>query len=121
MKAVVASLLAVIALGACDCGLLGDCVDSVKTEVVSPDGRYVATIFERNCGATTDYSTHVALRRADEPFDPSDRARVLTVAGRAVIDVEWTAAAALSLSASLPPAKTFGKLSAWRDVQISYK
>ena len=42
----------------------GVCGNTVKQEIKSPDGKYVATAFVRNCGATTDYSAQVDLRKA---------------------------------------------------------
>jgi hypothetical protein len=33
---------------------------------VSPDGRYVASVFVRNCGATTDFNTNIAVVPAGE-------------------------------------------------------
>ena len=42
------------------CGL---CSNTVKQEVKSPDGKYVATAFVRDCGATTAYSAQVHVRR----------------------------------------------------------
>jgi len=38
------------------------CSNTVLNESVSPDGKYVATAFVRNCGATTDFSPQVDLR-----------------------------------------------------------
>jgi hypothetical protein len=42
--------------------LFGDCSDQVKQELRSEDGKYVAAVIQRNCGATTDYRTVVTLR-----------------------------------------------------------
>lgn len=32
------------------------CSHSVLSEAASPDGQYIATVFERNCGAVTPYT-----------------------------------------------------------------
>lgn len=37
------------------------CGNSPLSEVVSPSGRLKAVVFERDCGATTHFSTHVAI------------------------------------------------------------
>jgi hypothetical protein len=39
-------------------------VNTVKQEAKSPDGKYVATAFVRNCGATTDFSAQVDVHEA---------------------------------------------------------
>lgn len=51
------------------------CSDGCGKQVISrsdsPDGRHSAVLYEANCGATTDFATHVAVVDAgDEPsFD----------------------------------------------------
>lgn len=37
------------------------CANRVAVEAKSPDNRYKAVIFERDCGATTDFSTQVSI------------------------------------------------------------
>jgi Family of unknown function (DUF5412) len=49
------SAFALLCITACS----PDCVNTVKQETKSPDGKYVATAFVRNCGATTDFSAQV--------------------------------------------------------------
>jgi len=51
-------------LGFTGCG--DSCSNTIKAEGVSPDGKYVATAFIRDCGATTDFSPHVHLRPVGE-------------------------------------------------------
>jgi hypothetical protein len=48
------------------------CGDHATQRAVSPDGERVAVSFVRNCGATTDFSTHVTLANAGEKADDSD-------------------------------------------------
>src|SRR5438552_2853979 len=42
------------------------CSNAIKAEVTSPDGRFVATAFIRDCGATTSFSPQVHLRPVGE-------------------------------------------------------
>lgn len=44
------------------------CGNSPLREEVSPDGKLKAVVFERNCGATTEFSTQVSLIDADRPL-----------------------------------------------------
>lgn len=37
------------------------CSNEVITEIISPNGKMKAVIFQRDCGATTDFSTHVII------------------------------------------------------------
>ena len=47
-------------------GCTDPCSNTTKSEVTSPDGKYVATAFIRDCGATTDFSPQVHLRPVGE-------------------------------------------------------
>lgn len=119
MRLILAVFFTGAALTGCEPALFGDCTDTVKNEAVSPGGRYIAAVFERDCGATTDYSTIVSLREAKEPFDPSEQHPVLTVEGRPAISLEWSSDE--SLTVGLPSIETFTKQDAWRDVRVVYR
>lgn len=43
----------------------GMCGNTVISELPSPDGTKKLVVFERNCGATTDFSTQVSIFPAD--------------------------------------------------------
>lgn len=49
-------------LGLSSCGDL--CGNTVLTTIPSPDARYVAIVFTRDCGATTDFSTQLSVLSA---------------------------------------------------------
>ncbi|MDQ0462918.1 hypothetical protein QO010_000666 [Caulobacter ginsengisoli] len=73
-----ASLLAI--LGGCSDG----CANDVVSRATSPDGKVSAVIFERNCGATTGYSTQISLIGPDkEPSGPGNLFRADTGHGAA--------------------------------------
>src|SRR5437762_3187096 len=64
-------LIGSLALYAC-----GLCGNDTKYEVPSPDGKLVATIYWRDCGATTDFYTFVSvhvpkgeIRAKDDVFE----------------------------------------------------
>ncbi len=42
------------------------CGEEVITEVVSPQQTMKVVIFERNCGATTDFTTHAAILKVND-------------------------------------------------------
>jgi len=49
------------------------CGDEVTGRAISPDGKWLAAVLVRNCGATTDFVTHVTIVEAkDEPDDSGD-------------------------------------------------
>ena len=56
-----------VGLLVCGCGSL--CSDTVKAEVKSPAGTYVATFYERDCGAATDWVQRINIRQSEKRFD----------------------------------------------------
>ena len=69
--AAMASLSLTILLLACVGSSDQRCANEVITRIASPDTRYDAVTFQRDCGATTGFSTHVSvLRSGDSP--PAD-------------------------------------------------
>jgi hypothetical protein len=46
----------------------GACGNQLYQEVLSPDNKYKAVVFQRDCGATTGFSTRVSILRADAKF-----------------------------------------------------
>jgi hypothetical protein len=80
---IVASLMALALLSSCD-----DCEDSVVSEARNPSTGYVATFLERNCGATTDYVSHVVLRESGS--DLSDADDVLVLDYQQSLTLTWT-------------------------------
>ena len=67
--------------------------------VPSPDGRWEAVLFERDCGATTDFATHVSLlsagaklpNKAGNVFTAdSDHGQAPLVAGNVIsVSIKW--------------------------------
>ena len=50
-------------------GCADDCGNNVVTRIRSPDGAYDAVLFDRNCGATTGFSTQISVLPAGAPAD----------------------------------------------------
>jgi hypothetical protein len=42
----------------------GGCDNHILSQAISPDGKYRAVVFERDCGATTGFSTQVSIMPA---------------------------------------------------------
>jgi len=62
------SLLSIFVLAALTgCGDLN--TNTIKSELKSPDGKYVATAFIRDAGATTSWSPQVHLRQVGERME----------------------------------------------------
>ena len=114
-------LFAMIALADSGCAFLlhSSCENTIKLEVKSPDGKYVATLFERNCGATTDFSTIVNLRELSMKFD-ADNSGVFVVKGQPKIDLTWDSHTSLRLQCQhCRVDDIFKQERTWKDVNIS--
>jgi uncharacterized protein DUF5412 len=75
---------------------LDPCGNDIKQEVISPDGRYTATAFIRDCGATTSYSPQVYLRKAEERM--AETGNVFTGYRSDEINISWASATELVIS-----------------------
>lgn len=105
-------LAAALVANACICG------HELIRESTSPGGEYVASVLERNCGATTDYVTVVVLRNATEPLNPSNV--VFSLSGVAEIGLRWDAPSHLVIERPLRKDRIMAELPSSRGVVITY-
>jgi hypothetical protein len=80
--------LVLIVAGGLACGKVDPCGNEVISRVASPGGAYQAIIFERDCGATTGFSTQVSVLPGDAVFReqasfwcPTEQGNVLVIDG----------------------------------------
>jgi hypothetical protein len=102
----------------------GPCGESTELEKTSPDARYVAVAFVRNCGATTGFVSHVNIRpkqvsfRVNKSGTIDDGCVYLSDYG-ADTSLHWNGARHLAIRSRL--GKVFVKKYGWRDITISYE
>lgn len=97
------------------------CSNDVLSESTSPDGEYVASVFERNCGATTPHVQVISLRLSNTKLNPERHEDwVFTIHGQSRIDLHWESARKLKISYSGTGDNPTQRVS-WQDVIISYK
>ena len=91
----------------------------LKQEAVSPDEKHVATVFIRNCGATTGYVTHVAVHGRSS--DQTDDDLVFTVENEHIVRVEWIDNLRLRISCeNCEEKQAFRRVTKLGDVSIEY-
>lgn len=115
---IASTALCAVLLSSC----MNPCGNTVLRELSSPDQRYVATVFERDCGATTRVATIVVIRPGDDPFtgdDPVDY--VFTTRGEYDIRIEWKDVSHLTIILPLGGGEFHTIHRAWRDVHITYQ
>jgi len=127
MRAVISvSVLVVVLAGAYSVwsyfGLpLFQCDNKVIKDLQSPDGEYSATVFERDCGATTSYVSVVSLRKGASDFDgDATDDFVFTMRGPVEIDIQWVSPGSLVVQRPENKDDIFIEQSNWEDVSISY-
>lgn len=96
------------------------CGNQVLSEAISPDGQYVATVFERNCGATTPYIRVVGLREATASFDAErDVDWVFTMHEQSNVVAIWDSERELEIRSEEKHDKPTQRPK-WRDVEIRF-
>jgi hypothetical protein len=89
-------LLLVVVVGTACVNLAGDCSNSIKREVLSPNGKMKAVIFGRDCGATVGFNTQVSVLPSSSKL-PNDGGNVFVADGGSgkepagpAVSVSWT-------------------------------
>ena len=99
--------------------LMFRCADHVKQELRSGNAKYIAKVFERNCGATTDYNTYVSLRSGRPWFIGGKNQEVLNLDGQCAIGLTWIKD---TLQVAYPQScEVFHRLESWSGVHIQFK
>lgn len=97
------------------------CSNEIRDEKASPDGKYIATFFERNCGATTPYVQVISLRSSSIKFNSENyNDWVFTIHGKSDIEMYWEGIYKLQISFTQTSDKPTQRLK-WREITISYK
>jgi len=95
------------------------CGERVEGEFPSPDGEYLASVFERDCGATTDFSSAVRVRSRGSEFRGEEI--VFLVAGSRDIKVTWADNSTLKVGCdACTENEIFKKEDHWNKVRILY-
>jgi hypothetical protein len=101
---------------------LVDCSNELAVEKISPNKSFIATVFERDCGATTGYATWVTIRKSSERFNPEYQKAVLVLAGKNDannIDLKWSKEDSLLIR--FTNAKVFHQDKMFGNVIINYE
>jgi hypothetical protein len=119
-------LIAVAIVGAACVSLAGECSNSIKREVLSPNGKMKAVIFGRDCGATVGFNTQVSVLPSNSRL-PNDGGHVFAADGGsgnepsgAFVSVSWTNDAEL-LVAYDKQARVFHNEPTVGNVRVKYE
>jgi hypothetical protein len=93
---------------------IGQCSETSFATVPNPTSELVASVVIRNCGATTDFATHVTLARA------AVSKSVAVFAGKPRTDVSWIAGSLQISRPGLPPQSVFLENTEAFGVTVAY-
>ena len=101
------------------------CGNEVVRRVDAPDGKHSAVLFERDCGATTGFSTQISILDAGEKPSGGGNAFIADGGRRATwggpwADMEWLAADRLRIRHD-PQVRLFKSEANVSGVAISYE
>lgn len=124
------AVLAVVFFVGCNMLLDSMCSNQVISQAKSPDGSFVAVAFQRDCGATTGFSTQVSLYRTWLPrgnssgnvfVSDTNRGEAPSgIGGGPEVNLKWQSANELIISHHAK-ARTFLTEPQWGSVKINYE
>ena len=106
---------------------MAECSESDAGRAASPGKAYVATVFVRNCGATTGYVTHVNLRGAADAFVPDAHGvirggEVVAMDGNPRVALNWAGDADLEVEVfSRDQRSPINNSGLWNSVHVRVK
>lgn len=110
-------------------GCRDGCKNSIASRTVSPDGSHAAVLFQRDCGATTGFSTQISvLQNGEDPGEGGNIFRADDDHGAARTgswggpwaDMEWLAPDHL-LVRYAAQSRIFAQEREMRDIKIEYQ
>lgn len=120
MKRLILLIVAALSVSGCMCS------EKQIVQSESPNRKYIATFFERNCGATSGYVYHVNLKEKESWLIPSiegynEDGQIFVGDGRRV-DLIWKDEKTLLIKCNDCAADSRIHLeNTWKDVSISYQ
>jgi hypothetical protein len=113
-------LLIVLPLTSCRGGLLYECKDTIYSAVKSPDGRWEASVLDRDCGATTHVTTHIQLRENRILRWFTQPKTIAYLEPGFAPETRWIGSNKLEVL-MVATAKFSSRLQSWKEVQIEYR
>ena len=99
--------------------LSGICANTVITSSVSPSGKWKAILFERNCGATTGFSSQISLLKSDSELN-NEAGNIYIAKGYPKgYNINWKSDDSVTISGT--SADSIKKIARFNDIQITYK
>jgi hypothetical protein len=112
------SIFSIFFIASCD---ISPCDNLLIKNVKSPNGKYTASVFERNCGATTPFIKIVNLHSSTAKVDfDKDNDWVFTIHGQSDVKVSWLLDDKLKVSYT-STGDTPTQREKWNGINITYE
>jgi hypothetical protein len=96
------------------------CSDTLRSKATTLDSQLVANFYERNCGATTDFSSMVNVQRTSDKFR-ADEGLLFVAKGRYDLSVAWIGPRILVVTCPNCSRKNvFREVAALGDIDVRY-
>lgn len=98
------------------------CGNEILNEVTSPDKAYKAVVFQRNCGATTGFSTQVSIIYAHDELE-NESGNIYTIDGHpddVAPAIMWKSSSELIVHHPLTDSANSAKTSWGNKITIEY-
>lgn len=106
-----------LAFWSCDRGNM--CDNEIVKEVYSPDKKFKAIIFKRDCGATTGTSSQLTILKGDEELE-NQKGNTFVVDDGEIIKIKWENQQQLTVYYD-SLARTFEMKDRREDIRVKYK
>jgi hypothetical protein len=98
-----------------------DCAHELVKEAQSPDGKYIASVFDSDCGATTPISRQILLRKGGIIFSGDNQDGVVfRVKGKRDVEVRWVDGEHLMVRRSPNKDDIYKEMGDWHGVKVTY-
>lgn len=98
-------------------GLLYKCNNKLLNESLSPKEGFTSQSYERDCGATTDFSTIVVIRKNNRSSQQGEPTLIAAAKGRISVDVKWISESQITIKS---PGAFVNKKTRFENIEITY-
>jgi hypothetical protein len=98
------------------------CSNQIWLELISPDQRFKAVVFQRDCGTATEFNTQIAIIPIEEKL--SDEGKVLVQTGmydHNKLQLRWRNRMELEVIRHEKAKKVYVQMEQWGHVSILYR
>ncbi|MGL5165518.1 MAG: hypothetical protein ACRC9K_06500 [Afipia sp.] len=74
------------------------CEETVRSSTPSLDGKMLAVVFERECGATVPFNTQLSLAPTNHPFSSKKSPPFFVISGQHQLNIKWLGGKVIAVS-----------------------